>query len=336
MYPMVFITDTNIKCVLYKILIIIIIIVLYIFIKKSQKILKQPLIKTEPIKLSLAERMKNLEIEYKKIQPYESFIIRADGKSFSSYTNGLKKPFDKHFINAIIRTSNSLLGEFNGATIAYCSSDEISIIVPRICSKEEYDKLIILNKELPTHYASGRQSKIITLIAARCSVIFNKYMNEEIKNNLDEYTEKTIEKIKKSEAIFDARIILIPINMEIEIVNNIIWRSNYNCLSNTISSYGRYKLGDKQIKNKNGAEQIQMMKNINFDFDIAVPNYIKYGILSKKIIIKMIDDKGDEYIRGKIMNFSSNIMKENKLNVLNLFLSKYYIDDLINIVEYPI
>ena len=155
-----------------------------------------------------------------------------------------------------------------------------------------------------------------------------------IKNNLHEYTEKTINKIKKSEAIFDARIVLIPFNSEIELVNNIIWRSNYDCLRNTISTYGRYKLGNKLTTIKNGAEQIQMMKDNNFDFDIVVPNYIKYGILSKKVIIKMIDDTGKEYIRGKIMNFSSNIMMENILDVLNLFISKYYIDDLINIIEY--
>ena len=332
-------TDKNITCACYKILIIIIVIITYTFIKKLHKnIYKIPIYKPvkpiESLKLSLKERMKSLEIESRQIQPYESFIIRADGKSFSSYTKGLKEPFDTNFINAIVHTSNSLLSEFNGATISYCCSDEISIIVPRICSIEEYNNLVALNKQLPTHYAGGRQSKIITLVAARCSVIFNKYINEEIKNNLNEYTEKTINKIRKSEAIFDARIVIIPIDSEIELVNNIIWRSNYDCLTNTISTYGRYKLGNKLIQNKNGAEQIQMMKDNNFDFNTVVPNYIKYGILSKKILINIIDESGDKYIRSKIMNFSSNIMIENKIDVLKLFLSKYYINDLINIVEY--
>jgi tRNA(His) guanylyltransferase len=288
----------------------------------------------EPLKLSLGQRMKKLEIDSNRIPPYQSYIVRADGHSFSKYTNGFKKPFDQLFINAILRTSNHLLEIYSGSTIAYCSSDEISIIIPRICTKEEYDQLVKSGEQLPTHYASGRVTKIETFIAAKCSVIFNKYINEEIESVMSEYKQNIIDKIVSSEATFDARIILIPIGLEIELVNNIIWRSNYDCLRNTISAYGRYKLGHKKTLSKNGEEQIQLMKEIDFDFATMVPDYIKYGILSKKIQITMNDESGKEYIRTKIYNFSSNLITEDKQNVLDLFLSKYFEPDLINITEY--
>lgn len=285
-------------------------------------------------KFDLAERMKSYE-KTDAVAPFQAFMVRADGNCFSTYTCGFPKPFDAGFNRAMIKTANGVMNHFNARTVFVCS-DEITLIFNAVVTKDDYDKLLNSSDSKPQlHIHAGRHNKIESLVSAKCSVLFNKYMLEEIhKTTTNIYNENTIQKVKKGDAIFDARIIPIPLGSEIEIVNNIIWRSSYDCYRNTVSSYGRYILGHKACLNKNCNEMIKMMKdNKGFDFDTEVSIHYKFGVMCKKVQIKMKNEKGEEYTRTKDYNFSSNLIKQDRGKTLELFFEKYY-SNKIECVEY--
>ena len=89
----------------------------------------------------LGDRMKQYESEMDlRIKPYESFVIRLDGRSFSKFTKGFSKPFDINFIKVMSMTMGDLVKKFEAQT-GYTHSDEITLIFAPRCSKEEFDLL---------------------------------------------------------------------------------------------------------------------------------------------------------------------------------------------------
>jgi len=147
---------------------------------------------------------------------------------------------------------------------------------------------------------------------------------QEVTNILPQYTLKALDKIRKCDATFDGRVIPIPVGSEIEIVNNIIWRSCYDCYRNTISSYARYKLGSKTCVNKNGHEMMQMMTDKGFDFKTEVPTWYKYGVLCKKLLIERLDENNEKFYRSVIYNFCTNLIQQDRSKTLELFFATYY------------
>lgn len=78
----------------------------------------------------LGDRMKGYEVACRTALPKRMpVIIRVDGKAFHSYTRGLKRPFDEHFIGAMDDVARALCSEIHGAVLAYVQSDEVSILV---------------------------------------------------------------------------------------------------------------------------------------------------------------------------------------------------------------
>lgn len=64
----------------------------------------------------------------KKLQTFLTPIIaRMDGRSFHTFTKGLKRPFDKNFSDCMIKTTELLVKE-TGACIGYTQSDEITLV----------------------------------------------------------------------------------------------------------------------------------------------------------------------------------------------------------------
>ena len=281
--------------------------------------------------VSLGDRMKSYE-HTDHVPPYQSFILRADGHTFSKYTSGFPKPFDEGFCLAMLRTANSIMSEFHPKTVFVCS-DEISAIFSPVCTKAEYDELVSSGeKQLPSHIFSGRHNKIESLFASHCSVMFNKFMLEQLNKNKTVYSDKVIQRIEACEATFDARMIPIPMGLEIEIVNNIIWRSSYDCYRNTTSTYGRHVLGTKACDHKNSTQMIQMMADKGFDYVESVPLWYKYGILCKKQLVEFKDEKGGSFTRGKVYNFCVNLINVDKIMALQLFFAKYFVK-LIEVTE---
>lgn len=270
--------------------------------------------------ISLAKRMKSYEHD-SKILPYTAYVVRLDGHKFSTFTKGFQRPFDKHFTDAMVLTLNDLV-DFSNASTGFCCSDEISLIFPAICTKEEYEK----NDKI-CHSFGGRVIKQNTIFASRCSVLFNNNIRC-IFSQLDEaskllYTNSFLEKIANCTCLFDSRVVHIPYEKEFECANNLLWRSVYDCHKNAVSSHARNCFGHKAILDKNSLQMIDMMKQNNLVWD-DVPLYFRYGVYAKKDLVTMVttvDNKEVEFQRGKIFNKCFKITSSS--DMISYLFSKY-------------
>ncbi len=253
----------------------------------------------------LEERMKIYEnSEHKNIPANQPFIVRLDGNNFKKYTAAFDKPMDTNFAKIMIMTMNNLISKFN-ATTGYTHSDEISLVFDKVAA-DSNDSNIHQN-----HIYNGRISKICSIMAAYCSVVFNKLVINLINNNPESYSEEQRTFIGQSIPFFDARVVIFPKNRDMEIVNYFVWRSVMDCGRNCISTYAKYKLGAELIKNKKKNEMIEMMKSTGFNIDAEVPLFFRQGAYSKKIAVEQIgkNEKGEDvkYVRNRIINFTFRI-----------------------------
>ena len=253
--------------------------------------------------ISLGNRMKSYE-DTRRVPETQCFLIRADGNCFSKYTKGLRAPFDDVFSRAMIKTANGVLKHFTASTVFVCS-DEITLVFKK-CYEKDYPD----DKKKSTHIYSGRYEKLITLVAGKCSVLFNKFMLEEVmlvqnSNSVVKYLDNFILKIQSANAIFDARMIPIEDGKEVEIINNLIWRSCYDCYRNSVSTYSRHIIGKSNSLKKNSNQMILLMelemnKNSNpgdmiknkwsWNDEKNIPMYHKYGCFGKSILVEMTND----------------------------------------------
>ena len=237
--------------------------------------------------ITLGERMKLYESKHQhEIAPNESFLIRLDGKCFSKFTKGFRKPFDCIFQSVMIKVMNEMVKEFC-ATTGYTHSDEITLIFPAVCTAEEFEKN--LNKS--AHLFDGRVNKLISVTASYCSVRFNANMRAlmSIESNKDLFDEKFIEKLTSDTAIFDSRLVSFPVGSPEEIVNHMIWRSNRDCFRNAVSSYAREYFTNTELNNKTCTEMIKMMQEEkSFDFYNDAPMMYQHGVYAKRELINKV------------------------------------------------
>lgn len=280
-----------------------------------------PELKTIP----LDTRMKMYESQFESIiNPYESYIVRMDGRSFSTFTKGFKKPFDMNFINAMRLTAKDLIKKFNPQTV-YFHSDEFTLCFDSLCTKDEYDKL----PSRYSHIFNGRVCKIITTYASYCSVRFNYHINNIMAHceNISDYSESFIKSVQAFDETFDARVLRFDESQRFEMVNHQIWRSIRDSHRNAVNTYGQTFIGKKQILDKNQNQIIEMLKNVGIDWE-TVPLFIKYGIYCKGIYVENTNETNNkQFIRKDYVFFQHRILPNDES--LNMLCSK-----VINSVEY--
>ena len=257
--------------------------------------------------LSLGARMKQYEeLNVSYVNPTQYYIIRLDGRSFSHFTRLLTRPFDERFTKVMISTMNALLLEFNPATV-YNHSDEITLIFDRAQPAVANTSADIVRE----HLFGGRIFKILTILASKTSVLFNKFA-QEMGLPTDELP------------VFDARIIVFDENLRHEILNHMIWRSNYDCQRNCISTYARHFYSHKEISGLNQASMCQLLA----DKGITIPTHLRYGVYGKKIQVEKIptaNDTGVVCLRREAQNYIIPINSYSD-TLLNFMLDKYATD----------
>ena len=196
-------------------------------------------------------RMKGYEAAStgEKADPTKPLLARLDGSGFSKLTKNLQKPYDIDFMRAMRQTAVDLARAFN-AKLAYVQSDEIS--------------LLFFNKDASTPYEfNGRLQKFHSLLAAKCSVLFNK--------NLQKLP--GIEHLTDQDPIFDCRVWQVPDMMEA--MNTFLWRQQ-DCMKNAISMVAQANFHHKELIGKNGPEKIQMLKEKGIMFEDS-PETFRFG-----------------------------------------------------------
>lgn len=176
---------------------------------------------------SLGDRMKNqYENRTRYMLPRRTYtIIRVDGKSFHSYTKGMKRPYDIDLMACMDNAMIAVVDEFQGTKLGFVQSDEISVLLtdfekPETCAAFD-----------------GNLQKLCSVAASTASVGFNL---------------KATEKGFSPTAVFDARVFVIPDPVEVE--NYFIWRQK-DAERNSVMMLAQHYASHKELHSKDRTAQ---------------------------------------------------------------------------------
>lgn len=224
----------------------------------------------------LGNRMKTYyeQIPKTKLVRRMPVIIRIDGKSFHTFTRGLKRPFDDILIKAMQETTRFLCENVQGCVLGYTQSDEISLV---LIDYQTFDTDAWFDYEI---------QKMCSVGASMATMAFNRGFSEYVREYIDadvnrdmgsegedeSYRTALLKAVSRG-AMFDARVFNIP---KEEVTNCIYWRQ-LDAARNSIQMVGQAHFSHKQLHGKSGNDIQDMLmeqKGINWnDF----PTYQKRG-----------------------------------------------------------
>jgi len=210
----------------------------------------------------LGNRMKRYEnVSRIYITPRMPTIVRVDGKSFHSYTRGCDKPWDLRIIEAMSSAARDLLDSIQGSKIAYCQSDEISVLIN---DYEKFDTSPWFDKNV---------QKMSSVSASTATVAFNYAMLAQGER-------------PNKKAIFDARSFTIPRE---DVVNYFYWRQ-IDAIRNSISGLAQKHFSHKELHKKNTKRMKEMLlRHKNIDWNQCA-TFQKRGWCVVRKTIKFSDD----------------------------------------------
>lgn len=189
---------------------------------------------------NLGDRIKWYEERYTNcvFMPYVPVIARLDGRSFHTFTAGLRRPYDERLSRMMIATTEHLVKETN-ARCGYTQSDEISLV----WLAESMEGCI---------FFSGKLQKMNSILSAMASSYFNRLLPEFIPEKASNMP------------LFDCRMFQVP--SEIEAVNCFVWRE-HDAVRNSVQMAARSVFSHKECENKNNSELQEMLfsKGINWN-----------------------------------------------------------------------
>jgi tRNA(His) guanylyltransferase len=189
---------------------------------------------------ALGDRMKSYEYAAKSVLiPRMPLIIRVDGRAFHTYTRSFNRPWSLEIRDAMTQVGKALLQDISGAKIAYCQSDEVSVLVT------DYDKLT------SQPWFGKSVQKIASVSASVATAHFNLEMM-----NLALRDQKAAIKTLYAPAYFDARCFVLP---KEEVCNYFVWRQR-DAIRNSISSLAQVHFSSKKLFSKTTATLKEMLK----------------------------------------------------------------------------
>ena len=206
----------------------------------------------------LGDRMKRYERQEtaQTFCPNTWLYVRIDGRGFSKFTKGLKRPYDERLSNLMVKTTEYLVSETN-ARVGYTQSDETSLL---IYNRYGNDSAIF----------DVKKQKLVSIIAGLTSSYFNRHLPNYIPEKMD-YGRLPV---------FDCRIFSVP--NDVEAMNAIYWRE-LECVKNSISMAAHDNFSHKELHKKNSKDMKDMLlncKGISWD---EYPEFFKYGTYVKRV-----------------------------------------------------
>lgn len=220
-------------------------------------------------KTSLGDRIKSYEAATEtRLLPRLPVVIRLDGRSFSKFTKGMKRPFDSEFRQAMIETTKYLV-EQTHAKIGYTQSDEITLVLHSD------------NLKNGSVLFDGRVQKIASNFASMASVKFLLEMQTRFPEKVDG---------TKTLPSFDARVFATP--SITEATNSVYWRVQ-DCVKNSISMVAQCNFSHKELQ---GLDTKQMQYKLLTERDINWNDFSsneKQGtfIRKERVQVKLDEDR---------------------------------------------
>lgn len=194
---------------------------------------------------SLGSRIKRYEQAYNYVfTPRSSLVIRVDGKSFHTWTKGMKRPFDEPLIAAMIVATQLTAKEMSGFKLAYVQSDEASFLLT----------------DFDTHQTQGwfnyELNKVVSITASLFTAHFNRLINNPA----------------NTPAFFDARAFIVPAE---DAPNVFIWRSK-DWYRNSVQMLAQSHFTQKQLNGKKMADLHEMLHGVGINW-AKLPEHLKNG-----------------------------------------------------------
>lgn len=209
-------------------------------------------------KTALGDRMKWYERRYTDhvLMPMIPVLCRIDGRSFSKFTQGLRRPYDERLSKLMIDTTKFLVNETN-ARCGYTQSDEITLV----WLAEDPDAEI---------FFGGKLLKMTSVVGSLASVYFNR----ELPNRIPEKADKM--------PVFDSRVWEVPVLYEA--TNCFVWREQ-DATRNSVQMAARsvYSHNECHLKNNSDLQEMLFQKGINWN---DYPNFFKRGTYVRKRVIE--------------------------------------------------
>jgi tRNA(His) 5'-end guanylyltransferase len=199
------------------------------------------------------DRMKMFEkVSAQRVMPLLPTVARLDGKCFSNFTKGLKRPYDER-MSKLMSTLTKILVEETNALMGYTQSDEITLL----WYSDNIKKQIFFD---------GKIQKMISILSALTSVAFNKGL------------QMTLPEKANESPIFDCRIWQVP--NKVEAANVFLWREQ-DATKNSISMAASHYYSHNQLMNCTGNQKQDMLheKGINWN---DYPSFFKRGIFFQR------------------------------------------------------
>jgi tRNA(His) 5'-end guanylyltransferase len=207
---------------------------------------------------TLGDRLKAQErIEAsRKADKTKPLMCRLDGRSFHTFTRGLKRPYDSRLSGLMIATMHYLVEETH-ASMGYTQSDEITLYWNLDLEKNPQAQFIF----------DGKFQKLTSVLAGMASGYFNKNLRTSIKEKSDEV------------AIFDARV------WNVDNINdaylNFLWRQE-DAIKNSISMAAHELFSTRKLDGVNSETRKEMMLEAGYDWH-DTPDYFKFGTFAKRV-----------------------------------------------------
>jgi tRNA(His) 5'-end guanylyltransferase len=165
-------------------------------------------------------------------------MARIDGRCFSSFTRGMKRPYDPTLTGIMIAVTMDLVLETN-ACMGYAQSDEISLAWHSLDPKSQV-------------WFDGRIAKMTSQLAAIATLQFYR----RIETLMPEYADKL--------PTFDARLWQVP--NRTEGANVFLWRE-WDATKNSLTMAVSELYSHNELHGKNGADKHEMLfaKGINWN-----------------------------------------------------------------------
>jgi len=202
----------------------------------------------------------------RRLNTLEPIYARLDGRSFSTFTKDMKKPFDLNLTNTMIEVTKYLVNKTN-AKIGYTQSDEISLVwlitVPDGL-RNVTDKSSI--------FFDAKVQKMCSILASMTTAKFISELPYDLHDRLPH---------------FDARVFNLP--NKTEAANTILWRA-MDAKKNAIQATAQSFFSHKQLQNKDQKQMLEMMKELGIDWDdtLTYPDKFKYGSFIQKRNVKRL------------------------------------------------
>lgn len=210
---------------------------------------------------ALGDRMKSYEAHEtgRRFLPGLPVYARIDGRCFSAFTRGMRRPYDERMCLAMAETSRRLV-ELTHALIGYTQSDEVSLVFQ---SDERTPQ--------SGYFFDGKTMKMASVLASLATALFTR---EVYAGDFDGFEARLPH--------FDCRVLQLPSREEA--ANMLLWRE-LDATKNAVSAAARSVFSHRELQGigASGMQEMLFQRGINFN---DYPAFFKRGTFSRRVRVE--------------------------------------------------